>query len=131
MEDAMATVEELEKDVRQAKSESARNKEESKSVRKRLAGCHYHYRQLQQQYDSCLKEKNDLERLYSKALRYEGLRKIQEESWCTKMEDLREKRRMAEADVSQLKQENLELHSHCNELLAAEGASKSVDTISS
>ncbi len=123
----MATVEELEKDVRRAKSDAARNKEESKSVRKRLAGCHFHYRQLQQQYDACLKERNDLERLYAKALRHEGLRKAQEESWCRKVEDLRERRRAAEDDVNRLKQENLDLHTQCNELLAL--TSKSVDAI--
>jgi uncharacterized protein (DUF3084 family) len=123
----MTTVEELEKDLHRAKSDAARNKEESKCVRKRLAGCHFHYRQLQQEYDTCLKERDDLERRNATALRHEALRRVQEESWQRKVEDLREKGRVAEDGVGRLTKENSELHTYCKELLAL--ASKSVEAM--
>ena len=113
----MDTVTQLEQDLKQAKSEAARNKEESKSVRKRLAGCHFHYKQLQEQYNTALKQKDDLDCQIQKAQKYDALRKAQTESWKSQLEDLREHRRVSQEQVERLAKENEELHSYCEDLL--------------
>jgi chromosome segregation ATPase len=113
----MDTVTKLEEDLKQAKSEAARNKEESKSVRKRLAGCHFHYKQLQEQYNATLKQKDDLDRQIKKAHKYDVLRQEQAESWKSQIADLREHRRISEEQIDRLTKENQELHTCCEDLL--------------
>ena len=125
LEEAMETVTQLEQDLKQAKSEAARNKEESKSVRKRLAGCHFHYKQLQEQYNATLKQKDDFDRQVQKAQKYDALRQAQAESWKSQLEDLREHRRISEEQIDRLTKENQELQGYCDDLLKL--AKESVD----
>jgi chromosome segregation ATPase len=122
----METVWKLEQDLNQAKSEAARNKEECKSVRKRLVGCHFHYKQLQEQYNIALKQKDDLERQIQKARKHAALRQAQAESCISQYEDLQKRRHVSEEQVESLNKKNEELHSYCEELLKL--ATKSVDT---
>jgi len=117
MEEAVETGERLTKELQMAKNGAARNKEETKGIRKRLAGCHFHYKQLQQQYDTVLKENEHLDRRLSKAQKYEALKNTQAESWTAMMENIREKRREAETKVDSLSKENEELHLYCDELV--------------
>ena len=122
MEEAVETGEQLAKDLQMAKNDAARNKEETKGIRKRLAGCHFHYKQLQQQYDEVLKQNGDLDRRLSKAQKYEALHNTQAESWTAMMENVRDKRRAAEEKVDSLSKENEELHLYCNELMETAAA---------
>lgn len=119
----MDTVSQLEDDLKQAKSEAARSKEESKSIRKRLAGCHFHYKQLQEQYNSTLRLKDDLKRHVQKAHKYDALRQEQAESWKAQVDDLRECHRISEAQVVRLTKENQDLLKYCEDALElAKGA---------
>merc|ERR1712238_2527 len=93
------------------------SKEEAKSIRKRLAGCHFHYQHLQQQYDTLIREKDTVERQLHKAHLFEALRKTQLESWQGMMETLRDKRDKADEKAHTLSQENDELQLICDELL--------------
>jgi chromosome segregation ATPase len=129
LEEAMDTVTTLEQDLTQAKSEAARNKEECKSVRKRLVGCHFHYKQLQEQYSTTLKVNDDLDRQVQKARKHALLRQAQEESCTSDLEDMRRHRRVSEEQVERLTKENEELHSYCEGLLKL--ATKSVDAAAS
>ena len=116
MEEAVETGEELAKELQLARKEAAVNKEETKGVRKRLAGCHFHYKELQQHYNDLLKQKEDHERLLAKAQKHEALHKSQAESWAATMENVREKRRIAEEKVDALTRENEDLQQLCNQL---------------
>jgi chromosome segregation ATPase len=117
LEEAIDTVEQLERDLKLSKSEAARNKEESRSIRKRLAGCHFHYKQLQEQYDVALKQKADMERQLHKAEKYDALRQAQAESWKSEIEDLQGHRKVSFEQLERLKKENEELHAYCEDLL--------------
>ena len=116
MEEAVQTGEELAKELQLARKEAAVNKEETKGVRKRLAGCHFHYKELQQHYNEVLKQNEDHERLLAKAQKHEALHKSQAESWTATMENIREKRRAAEEKVDALTRENANLQQECNQL---------------
>ena len=117
LEEAIDTVEQLEHDLKLARSDAARNKEESKSIRKRLAGCHFHYKALQEQYDVALKQKDELERQCVKAQKHDALRQEQAESWKSQIEHLQEQRKASHEQVERLTKENQELHGTCEELL--------------
>ena len=91
MEEAVETGEQLAIDLQQAKNEVAKRKEETKGIRKRLAGCHFHYKQLQDQYVSVVKEKEDLDSRLSEFLK--------------------------DGKLESLSKENEELHTYCNELI--------------
>jgi chromosome segregation ATPase len=127
LEEAMETVTQLEQDLNQAKSEAARNKEECKSVRKRLVGCHFHYKQLQEQYNSTLQQKDDLHRQVQTTRKHAALRQAQAESCTSQLEDLRRHRRISEEEIERLTKENEELHNHCEELLKL--STKNVDAV--
>ena len=116
MEEAVEAVEDLTKELQMAKNDSARSKEESKGIRKRLAGCHFHYRQLQEQYDALLREKDRVDSLLAKAQKHAALNKKQAESWANLTESIREKRREADMKVELLTKENEELNLYCKEL---------------
>lgn len=118
-EEAVETGEELSKELQMARSEAAVNKEECKGVRKRLAGCHFHYKELQQHYDTLLKQNEDFERRLTKAQKHEALHNTQAESWAAMMENVREQRRAAEAKVVNLGQQN-EVLQKLNEQLKEE-----------
>jgi len=116
MEEAVETGEELSRELQLARKEAAVNKEEAKGVRKRLAGCHFHYKELQQHYNDVLKQNEDHERLLAKAQKHESLHKSQAESWAATMENVREKRRAAEEKVDALSRENAQLQQVCSQL---------------
>ena len=82
MEEAVITGERLEKELLATKNDSAKNNEDSKSIRKRLAGCHLHYKHLQEQHDKLLEEKDAVDRQSAKAQSNVALRIAQIES-CT------------------------------------------------
>ena len=92
MEEAVQTGEELSKQLQAAKSEAAVNKEEARGIRKRLAGCHFHYKELQQHYDEVLKQNAEFEKDLIKAEKYEALHNAQADSWVDSMDSVREKR---------------------------------------
>jgi len=117
MEEAVITAERLSSALLLAKNGAAKSKEEAKSIRKRLAGCHFHYKHLQQQYDTLLREKDTVERQLQKAHLFEALRKTQLASWQGMMETLRDKRDQAEEKAQTLSVENDELQLICDELL--------------
>ncbi|KAG7358487.1 hypothetical protein IV203_015076 [Nitzschia inconspicua] len=117
LEEAMDTVTQLEENLKQAKSEAARNKEESKSIRKLLAGCHFHYKQLQEKYNTILKQKDDLARQLQKAQKYDALRQEQAAFLKSQMGDLRENKRVSEQQIDRLTKENQELLKYCEDLL--------------
>mmetsp|Transcript_3159 Transcript_3159/g.7490 ORF Transcript_3159/g.7490 Transcript_3159/m.7490 type:complete len:840 (-) Transcript_3159:119-2638(-) len=96
MEEAVQTGEELAQELQRARSEAAVNKEEAKGIRKRLAGCHFHYKELQEHYDQLLKVNEENERELVKAEKYEGLYNAKEESWALMLDSIREKNRVAE-----------------------------------
>jgi len=73
MEEAVLTGEKISNELQLARTEVAVNKEETKGVRKRLAGCHFHYKELQQHYDTILKQNEELERRLGEAEEYEAL----------------------------------------------------------
>jgi len=91
LEEAVETGEQLAIDLQQAKNEVAKRKEETKGIRKRLAGCHFHYKQLQDQYDLVIKEKEDLDSRLSEFLK--------------------------DGKLESLSKENEQLHTYCNELI--------------
>ena len=103
-------------ELQMAKNDSARSKEESKGIRKRLAGCHFHYRELQQQYNTLLREKDSVDSLLSKAQKHIALNKAQAESWANLTDSIREKRREADKKVEILTKENEELNMYCKDL---------------
>lgn len=116
MEEAVETGEELAKQLQMARSEAAVNKEETKGVRKRLVGCHFHYKELQEQYDAVLKQSDDQERRLAKAQKHEALHNSQAESWAAMMENVRGKRRAAEEKMDSLTKEKEELQQLCYQL---------------
>jgi chromosome segregation ATPase len=73
MEEAVLTGEILSNELQLARTEAAANKEETNGVRKRLAGCHFHYKELQQHYDAMVKQNEELERRLGEAEEYEAL----------------------------------------------------------
>lgn len=113
MEEAVETGKELAKELQLARKEAAVNKEEAKTTRKRLSGCHFHYKQLQQHYNDILKQNEDHERDLAKAQKHEALYKSQAESWAAMMENIREKKRAAEEKVDILTKENTDLQQLC------------------
>ena len=120
MEEAEQTVEELSKQLQVARSEATVNKEEAKGIRKRLAGCHLHYKELQQHYDALLKQNDECERELAKADKHEMLHELlhnsEAKSWAESMDSVREKHRIAEEKASILGKENDKLQQLCNEL---------------
>ena len=126
MEEAVITAERLSSALLMAKNDSAKSKEEAKSIRKRLAGCHFHYKHLQQQYDTLIREKDTVERQLHKAHLFEALRKTQLESWQGMMETLRDKRDKADEKAHTLSQENDELQLICDELLGVNHTNQEV-----
>ena len=106
MKEAVETGERLSKELILAKNDSDKNKEESRGIRKRLAGCHTHYKQLQEQYDILLKEKDNVERQLIQSQKDEVLRRSKIDSMqISMMNNLREKRRDADK-VDTLSKEN-------------------------
>jgi chromosome segregation ATPase len=122
-EDSVARMEGLEIELRLAKTDAARSKEESKSTRKRLAGCHFHYKQLQQQYDDALSQTVAVERALTRAQKHSEIHKAQTECWTEKLVHIREKRAESNEENKRLLHENKELKTYCNDLLtfASEG----------
>ena len=125
MEEAVQTGEELAQELQRARSEAAVNKEEAKGIRKRLAGCHFHYKELQEHYDQLLKVNVENERELAKAEKYEGLYNAKEESWALMLDNIREKKRVAEekAGLAEEKANNVgkekeELQQLCDRLQA-------------
>jgi len=116
MEEAVMTGEELSKELQQARTEAAVNKEETRGVRKRLAGCHFHYKELQEHYNEILKKNEENERLLAKAEKYEALHNSQADSWVADMESVREKHRLSQENVKSLKNENEKLQQLVNKL---------------
>lgn len=121
MEEAVQTGEELSKELQAAKSEAAVNKEEARGIRKRLAGCHFHYKELQQHYDEILKQNEEYEKQLAKAEKYEALHNEQADSWADMMDSVREKRRIAEEKANKLLKENEQLQQLCDQLQADMG----------
>lgn len=121
MEEAVQTGEELSKQLQAAKSEAAVNKEEARGIRKRLAGCHFHYKELQQHYDEVLKQNEEYEKELIKAEKYEALHNAQADSWADSMDSVREKRRIAEEKAKNLLNENKQLKQLCEQLQADMG----------
>lgn len=121
MEEAVQTGEELSKQLQAAKSEAAVNKEEARGIRKRLAGCHFHYKELQQHYDEVLKQNAEFEKDLIKAEKYEALHNAQADSWVDSMDSVREKRRIAEEKAKNLLNENKQLKQLCEQLQADMG----------
>jgi chromosome segregation ATPase len=117
MKEAVETGERLSKELILAKNDSDKNKEESRGIRKRLAGCHTHYKQLQEQYDILLKEKDNVERQLVVSQKNETLRRSQVDSWQSIMKDLREKRHDADNKVNTLSKENDKLQIEMKKLL--------------
>lgn len=117
LEEAMDTVTQLKQDLKQAKADAARNKEEARSVRKRLSGCHFHYKQLQEQYDACLRQKDDLHRQVTKAEKHENLGQTQAESWKSQFYQLRDKFRASQEQIKRLALEKPELQTYREDLL--------------
>ena len=126
MEEAVITAERLSSALLMAKNDSAKSKEEAKSIRKRLAGCHFHYKHLQQQYDTLLREKDTVERQLQKAQLFEALRKTQLASWQGMLETLRNKRDKADEKAHTLTKENEELQLICDELLGVNHTNQEV-----
>jgi hypothetical protein len=127
MEEAVETGERLSKELVMARNDSAKDKEESKGIRKRLAGCHFHYKQLQEQYDILLKQKDNVERQLIKSQKDEASRRSKVDSLqISMMNNLREKRRDADK-VDTLSKENEKLQMKMNELLQKEVVNGSVD----
>ena len=120
MEEAVETGERLSKELVMARNDSAKDKEESKGIRKRLAGCHFHYKQLQEQYDILLKQKDNVERQLIKSQKDEASRRSKIDSLqISMMNNLREKRRDADK-VDTLSRENEELQMKMKKLLQKE-----------
>merc|ERR1740130_1028980 len=127
MEEAVETGERLSKELVMARNDSAKDKEESKGIRKRLAGCHFHYKQLQEQYDILLKQKDSVERQLIKSQKDEASRRSKIDSLqISMMNNLREKRRDADK-VDTLSRENEELQMKMKNLLQKEVVNGSVD----
>jgi hypothetical protein len=127
MEEAVETGERLSKELVMARNDSAKDKEESKGIRKRLAGCHFHYKQLQEQYDILLKQKDNVERQLIKSQKDEASRRSKIDSLqISMMNNLREKHRDADK-VDTLSRENEELQMKMKKLLQKEVVNGSVD----
>merc|ERR1740117_1532725 len=127
MEEAVETGERLSKELVMARNDSAKDKEESKGIRKRLAGCHFHYKQLQEQYDILLKQKDNVERQLIKSQKDEASRRSKIDSLqISMMNNLREKRRDADK-VDTLSRENEELQMKMKKLLQKDVVNGSVD----
>ena len=124
LEDANETIGKLETELKHAKAEIARSKEDSKSIRKRLAGCHFHYKQLQQEYETAVKEKDDLEYRMIKTANYNSVLKTQTDSLTREVEELQEKSRASGEEIERMKNENQDLRHYCDDLMKL--ASKSV-----
>jgi uncharacterized protein (DUF3084 family) len=124
MEESVATGEQLAKELQLARTEAAVNKEETRGVRKRLAGCHFHYKELQQHYNELLQQSEEQERRLAKAEKHDALHSSQAESWVASMGKVRERRRAADEKVESLCKENEELQQKCNELEAEVSASE-------
>ena len=126
MEEAVETGERLSKELVMARNDSAKDKEESKGIRKRLAGCHFHYKQLQEQYDILLKQKDNVERQLIKSQKDEASRRSKIDSLqISMMNNLREKRRDADK-VDTLSRENEELQMKMKELLQKEVVNEAI-----
>lgn len=69
MEDCRIRMEELERDLRAARADAVRNKEDSKSLRNRLAGSNFQFKQLKAQCEKLMVQKTNLERNLDKAQR--------------------------------------------------------------
>ena len=92
-----------------------------------MAGCHYHYKKLQEQYNHALQEKAEAERQLERAYKEAELRKKQEDSWTEKLAFIREKRKTSEEENKKLRREKKDLESYCNNLLIL--CSKSLETL--
>lgn len=113
--------------LRVSKATAAKNKEETKCTRKRLAGSHFHFKQLQVQYDDLVSQKVESERQLSKASRQLKIFEKQRDTWTQKLNHVRQERQGTEKARRKLAEENRSLKSHCNELLQL--ASKSIDAL--
>ncbi|VEU36716.1 unnamed protein product [Pseudo-nitzschia multistriata] len=67
LEEAVATEQQLASDMENAKNEAAKCREETKAIRKRLAGCHSHYKQLREEYTLLQQENEELDYRLSEA----------------------------------------------------------------
>jgi len=116
-EDSVLEMETLGNDLSRARKEAAKAREDSKTVRKRLNGCNYQYKQLRDLYDEMGSEKNELEKELKRSRKHIGLFKKQEESWTEKLLHIREQRKIVEEDNRRLKWENKDLQGYVKDLL--------------
>jgi hypothetical protein len=127
IEDFKIQVETLERNLAFAKSDAARNKEESKGTRSRLVGCHFHHRKLQIEYNDMLVQKANIEKYLNSAKRELKTQRTQQGSWTERLSNLREKREEIALKNHKLLEENTELKAYCNELVTL--ASKSIKAL--
>eukprot|EP00536_Pseudo-nitzschia_multiseries_P010584 jgi/Psemu1/326090/estExt_fgenesh1_pg.C_3280004 len=71
LEESVQTAERLAVELKAAKNEAEQHEAETKGIRKKLSGCHFHYKQLQEQYEEVVQENEELDRRLSEALQIE------------------------------------------------------------
>jgi chromosome segregation ATPase len=119
-EDAIEKVKRLEHELKHAKAEAARNKEEAKGVRKRLVGCHFHYKQS-------LREKDDLVHELIRSKQYASLLQTQTSEFRSQFDHVQGSLLDSKKQIDRLTQENEELHKYCEDLLTL--ASTSLEAV--
>ncbi len=117
LEDYKIQIDELERNLKVARSDAVRSKEDSKSLRNRLAGCNFHFKQLQAQHEDVVTKKVSIERDLEKTRRPLKLREAQLQPWKGKVSNVREQKAEAPIQNKHLIHENTELKSDYNESL--------------
>ena len=116
-EDANMKLNELERQLKQAKAEAARTKADSRTTRMRITGSQNHYNHLQDQYNKALADNATIEKELARALKEVEMRKKKEASWTEKLSHIREERKRADERNKKLRDENKDLKAHCSDLI--------------
>ena len=117
LEDKIMRIEELETELAIAKAQAARSKEETKSTRKRLVGCHFQYKKLEQENYDALKKIESLEKDVGEA-KFDNLKMQQQEAiWKERVSKLTQAKDQSDTEVKRLLGENKEVKSICEEML--------------
>jgi chromosome segregation ATPase len=116
MEDCKLKMEELERDLKTAKADAARYKEDSKTLRNRLAGSNFQFTQLKAQYGDLMSQKTNLERSLDKAQRQIKILKTPSPAAATtKVFSASTKQETNEEPNQYLRDEISELHAQSDE----------------
>lgn len=119
-DDATATIQKLERDLKLSKSQAARNKEEANQTRSRLAGAHFHFKKLRNEFDVEVGQREELEKELKDVKKEVEMYQAQEECLTEEIVSSREERKVTEDVNRSLVAENEKLKGFCEDLMGVE-----------